>query len=164
MYKRRVKTNRGFTLVELTVVVAIIGILVSIVITNLSRSRIKNADTAAKASLNSTFSQAEMYYQDNGYTYTGICSPYGTRTLYPIATAAAKAVGISGTSSVQVNLTGSLTKATCREDGMSWAIEIPMKNKNIGGTGKSAMYCVDDLGNAGYASVSFGSAYTCPVE
>lgn len=164
MYKLGIKTNKGFTLVELTVVVAIIGILASIVITNLSKSRIKNADTAAQASLNSAVSQAEMYYQDNSYSYTGVCSPYGTRTLYPIATAAAKAVGISGTSSVQVNVTGSLTRATCRENGMSWAIEVPMKNKNIGGTGKSAMYCIDDIGGSGYASVSFGNEYSCPTE
>lgn len=54
--------KRGFTLVELLTVIAIIGILVSIVAVATNQARIRARDTQRKADLNSVATALEMYY------------------------------------------------------------------------------------------------------
>ena len=67
------KKNKGFTLIELLVVIAIIGILASVVLASLSSARVKGADSAVKANLNSIRGEAEIYYLENG-TYIDLCT------------------------------------------------------------------------------------------
>lgn len=63
----------GFTLIELLVVIAIIGILASIALSSLSSARSKGSDAAIISSINNMRAQAELYYDDNGFTYSGMC-------------------------------------------------------------------------------------------
>ena len=59
-------TQRGFTLVELLVVVAIIGVLSSIVLVSLSTANSRGKDGAVQANLDSMRTQAQLYYNANG--------------------------------------------------------------------------------------------------
>ncbi len=58
--------SRGFTLIELLVVIAIIGILSSIVLTNLNTARSKARDTKRVAEIRQIETALEMYHANNG--------------------------------------------------------------------------------------------------
>ena len=66
--KKLVKLSKGFTLVELLIVVSIIGILASMIITNVTSSRSKADDAKRKSDLNQLKTAMQLYYGDNqGY-------------------------------------------------------------------------------------------------
>ena len=60
------KTARGFTLVELLVVLAIIGLLSSIVLTSLNAARVKARDATRKSQTSEFRTALELYYSRNG--------------------------------------------------------------------------------------------------
>lgn len=70
MYRK----SAGFTLIELIIVVAIIGILASIMYIVLGDARNKGKDANIEANLVNARGQIEVYYHLNGETYTGVCS------------------------------------------------------------------------------------------
>lgn len=59
--------NKGFTLIELLVVIAIIGILSSVILSNLSSARMKARDARRIADLNQIRTALELFYSANGY-------------------------------------------------------------------------------------------------
>lgn len=59
----------GFGLVELIIVIAIIGILVTLVITATTHSRLKGQDTAIRSSTGQLRLMAEQVYDDQGASY-----------------------------------------------------------------------------------------------
>lgn len=76
--------KRGFTLIELLVVIAIIGILASVVLASLNTARDKGSDAAIKSTVNNMRAQAELYYDDNGNSYSGMCAS-GTNVADAVA-------------------------------------------------------------------------------
>ena len=65
--------QRGFTLIELLVVIAIIGILAAVVLTSLSGAQQSAQDRSIQQTLNSAASAAQIYYNQNNFTYSGMC-------------------------------------------------------------------------------------------
>lgn len=63
------KEEKGFTLIELMIVIAIIGILAAIAIPQFSAYRQRSYNAAAQADLRNAATAQEAYFVDNG-TYT----------------------------------------------------------------------------------------------
>jgi prepilin-type N-terminal cleavage/methylation domain-containing protein len=58
--------NKGFTLIELIVVIAIIGVLGSVVMSSLNSARAKSRDARRKIDLQQIRTAINMYYNDHG--------------------------------------------------------------------------------------------------
>src|SRR3989338_8610574 len=57
--------KQGFTLIELLIVIAIIGILVALILPNLSGARERARDSRRKIDLNNIQQALRLYYNDN---------------------------------------------------------------------------------------------------
>ena len=69
MLSKMMKKNEGFTLIELMIVIAIIGILAAIAIPQFSAYRKRSYNAAAEADLRNAATAQEAYYVDES-TYT----------------------------------------------------------------------------------------------
>lgn len=65
----RVSSRKGFTLIELMIVIAIIAILAAILVPNFIRARAQGQVTSCKSNLKNIGTACEMYATDNGGRY-----------------------------------------------------------------------------------------------
>ena len=79
---RRPRSDEGFTLIELMVVVIIIAILLAIAVPTFLGARSRARDSVAKTSLRVSLSAARVVYQDtqsfSGATYTAMGTAEGS--------------------------------------------------------------------------------------
>jgi type IV pilus assembly protein PilA len=70
MMLKKLNDNKGFTLIELMIVIAIIGILAAIAIPQFSAYRRRSYNSSAKSDARNIATAQEAYYVDNS-TYCG---------------------------------------------------------------------------------------------
>lgn len=139
--------SKGFTLLELLVVVAIIGILASVVLASLNNARNKGGDAGVKSNLRNAITQGEVLYgtrSANKETYTNACVNGvvdGANGVGALILAAAKANGYNAYNINGVPSAPSVLLASCNSIATGWAAEVPLKS----GTG---MWCVDSTGKS----------------
>jgi prepilin-type N-terminal cleavage/methylation domain-containing protein len=151
MFSTSHHSPRGFTIIELLCVVAIIGVLATVVIAALGNARSKGIDVSIKQSLTGARSQAEIFYAANGGNfYSGVCgtaSIGSAKSINDIVSAAARAYGLLSVNTA-IGVTGGPGIATCHDTLAGWAAEVPMK---VSGQG---FFCVDSTLFGATTSVS----------
>ena len=85
--KRTMKTRKGFTLIELMIVVAIIGILAAIAIPNFIKFQARSKQSEAKSNLKSLYTAHKAYFADkdsyvNTVNQIGFAPERGNRYAY----------------------------------------------------------------------------------
>jgi len=66
-YKTKSSNQKGFTIVELLIVIVVIGILAALVITTFTGIQQKARDTERTTDIKALHGQIEAYYAQNGY-------------------------------------------------------------------------------------------------
>ena len=166
------QANLAFTLIELMVVIAIIGMLSSVVLSSVNSARSKGNDAAIRANLSTIRTQSAIFYDNNsGWSNGGSAmivgaSPITVPTMdvcnsaaganVPILNdpqivkamqAADKAAGgnANPTSSIQANT----AKVRCSIDGTTPAYSKPtFWTITAPFTASAKWWCVDSVGNA----------------
>ncbi len=87
--------RKGFTLIELMIVVAIIGILAAIAIPKFAQMLEKSREGATKGNLAAIRSAVTIYYSEKEGTFPGDLTTAFTSYLYPIPAAKATPLGNS---------------------------------------------------------------------
>jgi len=94
----KLKSQKGFTIVELLIVIVVIGILAALVLNTFAGVQKRARDTQRQTAINSMATQLEVYYNDQG--------------SYPALGPLAADNGIKNDTWVQNNLKGFDLKAT----------------------------------------------------
>lgn len=69
--------SKGFTIIELIVVIAIIAVLAAIVLVNVTQYIAKGRNAAIKSNLNTMQANAAVWYDQNSSTYVGFKASTG---------------------------------------------------------------------------------------
>jgi len=109
------KNQKGFTLIELMIVIAIIGILAAIAIPQFSAYRERGYVASMKSDCNSIRTAEEAYYLDNN-AYLAVISSADTSATLPGTSALSAGnkvvVALVGTTDYTVTVTSTLLSST----------------------------------------------------
>ncbi len=156
--------TRGFTLIELLVVIAIIGILAAVVIGSLNDARSGGQDASIKQSVANIRSQAELWYNSNGYSYINLCTQASIDNLLSAAIDVVNGDDyVGGTHGVSTyvalnSLTGAATgrTAACHADETRYVAVAPLASV-------AQFWCVDSTGASKQsATAPVSGSYVCP--
>ena len=137
------KKYNGFTIIELIVVIAIIGVLASIVLINVNSIRNKARDATLKEDMRSIFKLALDFYQETGH-YSNFCEQdQEVKDLFEIIPAYEDKKSIS-----------------CWSNSEDWSVCAVLNFPED----RSTAWCIDNSGNAKQidAEDCKGNMHACP--
>lgn len=147
-----IKNNNGFSLVELLIVITIVGLLSTIVLNSLSRSRAKAYDSKVKQQLSSFRTAAELYFANQSPSIYGPAATDCTGGIFNNFDPASGNPGIYiAPGNLPVN-----TQVVCGSTDTAYAIKATLYDGND-------FWCVDSRGvSRATAGAIGGSATFCP--
>lgn len=141
--------QKGFTLIELIVVIAIIAVLAAIVLVNVTAYINKGKDAAIKGNLSSILTNAAVAYDTKGYYFNA--DPAYDFCTTDIVSSALDAIDAAR---------GDTGKSDCNAVAQAWAACGALKDDSANA------YCVDSSGNKTTMTtatcVTAWSATVCP--
>lgn len=157
------KSNKGFTFVELLVVVAIVGVLLAVVLSSTQKSRHKADDVAIQQSLE-TIRESSVIYRDNNNNYGSVgslhqCVSSGDLFDYPTIKEAINNAASHSTNGKLVNEVATCMTSNSNGGSLanSWAVSVILKSDPL----KS--WCVDSRGRSmiGSATIDTSGVSLC---
>lgn len=149
----------GFTLIELMVVLAIIGILSAVVLAVLSTPRAKGSDAAIKANFRGIQSQAQIFLDNNNgkYNTDGATGVAATPTVCPTTGNTMFAADATIKAAIAASNSSSGGSATCymNSTGTAYLIWSPLKTSGT-------YWCIDQTGIAKPEAAAQVAQTTCP--
>ena len=134
------------------VVIAIIGILSSVVLASLNSARQKGQDAAIKQDLNGIRAQAEIFFDDNGYSYVNTDDQTACEVPEGLQTGFFKAREVAGYSGEELIH----EKGSCYADPDSWVVWVQLRSE------ENQAWCVDSHGSA--VQIPIGTGGTSEIS
>lgn len=144
--------TRGFTLVELLIVIAIVGVLAAAVLASLNSARSKGSVAAVKSSFRTIASQAEIVYNTTlGDSYNTTGSTVSSATCSTLTTANTIFANVNIQKALKQAVVNASGDATCGVSSGAFAIAIRMKDNTY--------WCIDSVNSSGRSQTHGGVAY-----
>ncbi len=150
------QNKKGFTLLELLVVVGLVAVLAAVIIAVLSTARNKGANAGIQSNLFNAISQGEIFFISNTSvpnSYTAVCTNGAVGGVQGIGLNVFTAAKAGGLQNYSTNTTGGVGVATCNDSATAWASEVPLKT--------GGFWCVDSTGISKQTNNSIGSGTIC---
>jgi len=135
--------SKGFTIIELIVVIAIIAVLAAIVLVNVTQYINKGKDASIKGNLSSMMTIAASYYDDNTSNYIGLDNA---------AKGGSSATFVAGVTAVN-DANGTANDVSKNITSSKYCVQSALLT---GGN-----WCVDSTGYKGTSSGCDGTNYDC---
>lgn len=158
---RQGNRSRGFTLLELLVVIAVIGILAAITLAALGSTRAKGADANIKANLKNAASQAQLYYDlSTNSSFDNVCGQVGSNVAGRQVAAAERTYRGVATNPYLDTAASTWNTAACHDTTGAWAAAVPVMASTLAAP---RLWCVDSLGASRQITTNLlASTYACP--